>query len=201
MMHERTKTMPHWSAAAIVAIVALGVGGAMFLLVQQNRELKATLAVIVAGYTEAPGAPAGDDLYVGARVPDLDVESPNGEVASLREVMGDGGVMAILTTTCPFCERTVPIWDTIGTELASGGRKWVALSLHPRAATDLYQDRLAIEWPLLTIASNDQWLVRAVPVTLVYDAEGKIVRVWRGQLRATQIEEIRGAVTSLVDDR
>ena len=94
----------------------------------------------------------------------------------------------VLTTTCPYCRRTLPTW----TRLADSVRRlegWsvdvVGISLDSTEATRRYGEAQGIAFPLVTFPSRklkQLYRARAVPQTLVLDEEGRVLYARTGLL-------------------
>ena len=107
----------------------------------------------------------------------------------------------VLTTTCPYCRQTLPIW----TRLADSVRHlegWavdvVGISLDSSEATKRYAEAQGVAFPLVTFPSRklkQLYRARAVPQTLVLDEEGRVLYARIGLLEpAATLDSVYRAV-------
>ena len=160
----------HFPAILVSLALALVVG-VMWILVEQNRALKASL-----GRTRMPPS---SELVTGLQLPDLPLLALTGEAVSLAEVThGRAVVVGFLTTTCPACAANLPNWRELSADLATRGITFIALSFDDSAATRAYRTEHRIDWPIWTISATARTLLprTVVPTTLVLDGARVIVR-------------------------
>ncbi len=122
---------------ALCALVAYSV----WSLAAANRTLRAELADLRA--TTSVGS-----LGAGDRLPSVGLRALDGTTADLSELVAEGGVVAFLTTTCPFCEQTLPAWRALAERAANCGALFVALSLDDPETTRRYVEDLGAGLPL-----------------------------------------------------
>lgn len=128
--------------------------------------------------------------YRGYVLPTFAATTITGDTATIGAVNDPQGrqVVLILTTTCPHCLATLPIWrqvvDSVGR--TEGHRvRVVAISLDSVHLTVDYAAAHQIDYPL--VALTDWRLVqllkaRAVPQTLVVDDRGVVLFAHTGRL-------------------
>lgn len=183
-----------WLVRSLVGLATVGVAALIFFLAEQNRILKEELSnrAVEARRIDAPGLAAGQSL------PPVSVEELAGrDQVELPVLLGRGGVIAVLTTTCPYCERTLPVWNELASVLDGEGLEFIGLSLHERALTTEYQERHDVPWPLWILSSSPRQLrVSAVPTTIAYSREGRVVGIWQGMLRSEQVADVVGAIVA-----
>jgi thiol-disulfide isomerase/thioredoxin len=90
-------------------------------------------------------------------------------------------LLFVLTTTCPYCKKTLPLWAA----LADSARKlagWriavVAISLDSAPATGRYAVEHALPYPVTTFPIRklrELYRARAVPQTMVLDHQGRVL--------------------------
>lgn len=129
--------------------------------------------------------------YRGYAVPTFRTTTLAGDTMTVGEVADSGGkqLVFVLTTTCPFCQATLPVWaalaDSVG-RLVGKPTQVVALSLDSIPATARYVARHGLRYP---VGRFPDWKVaqlfraRSVPQTLVLDHRGEVVFAHIGQLR------------------
>lgn len=102
---------------------------------------------------------------------------------------GSPEVMFFFTTTCPYCRRMIPIWETIAARARSSNGRFRAfgLGLGTDSSIRAYvHDRSVpfdvVEFPDSTI--QELYRVEGVPLTLVLSTDGRIVLSRIGMLDA-----------------
>jgi peroxiredoxin len=97
----------------------------------------------------------------------------------------------VLTTTCPYCRQTLPVWSKL-TDSARRLAGWtvdvIGISLDSAAATKRYGEAQGLGFPLVTFPSRklkQLYRARAVPQTLVLDEEGRVLYARTGLLEPT----------------
>lgn len=194
-MSERQRTS--WAFNALLLVAVGVVGFVMYGLVEENRELKARIAQLQA-------TPVAGSLVAGAELPEARVMAPGSEAADLREVVGEGGVVAFLTTTCPYCRATLPTWSRLAEQASASGHVFVAVSLDSPEATRAYVEETGIEFPVLVPATTADAAaidVVTVPYTVVVGPDQTIRDGWLGQLSDTSAASIATALDDLENGR
>lgn len=201
-MKKVSVEVPGWFSGVIVGFVAVGLCSIIWALVDQNRELKSALAREGTASSANAAFDSAERLAKGDTLGSVQLIAADGKIEDLAEVMGDnGGVLAVLTTTCPYCLETLPVWEELYETLDAQGIPFIGISLHDRPLTDQYVQQHAIPyrvWSLANIADSRELRIRAVPVTVVYSGAGDVASVWNGLLNASQVPAVarvaRGSV-------
>ena len=158
----------------IMAIGLVAVSALCIALATQFRDLSRSYDVL----RQRSGLP-----HAGYYVPMFDATTATGD--SLRIGATSGArhrqLVFVMTTTCPYCRQTLPIWAA----LADSVRRlpgWtvdvVGISLDSAEATRVYSEIHAVAYPLVTFPSRklkQLYRARAVPQTLVLDEEGRVL--------------------------
>lgn len=189
MSAEQRPLLPTWASSTLVAIAFTSLVVVTWSLAQQNRLLKR-------GVEPEPLA----SLDSGDQLGTIGLRSLDGEDTELITAIDGGGVMVIFTTTCPFCEATLPFWDMLKQQVSESGWPFVAVSLHDAERTQVYLSQHNLEWSAWTPATpGDREALNAkiVPTTAVVDAHGKVISLWRGALQEEEVREIRDAMAAL----
>lgn len=186
-------TVPSWVSNLAILAVAAGVAWLIWSLAAENRELKARIA-------ELSRPDPAESLVAGDPLPDVALDGPEGP-QSTADLAAEGAVLAFLTTRCPYCERTLPLWSDLQGRLEKSGIPFVAISLDPPAATRQYAALHDIEWPMWTVTDPDEiprLEVNSVPYTVVVSPEGRVSDVWLGALLEADLEAIGEAVEAKI---
>lgn len=169
-----------------VVVIAYGVWSVTI----QNRALIENLDNL-----RRPGLPE-DRLARGDTLPDVPLQSLEGQVVTTAELTRQARVVVVLTTTCPFCEQSLSAWDEVARQLEAQEMGFAGISLHSAELTEAYVREHEIAWPLLVIdaAAKPQLGVRAVPRTLVLREDGVIDQVVSGRFDREDGEAVLGVL-------
>ncbi len=187
--------LPEWISSTLFLILMLGVAYVVWALTSENRELKSEIAQL-----RAQSSILGASLQPGDELPALAISDLAGRSATLSDLMPGGGVIAFLTTTCPFCEATLPAWNGLSRAYAASDVPFAGVSLDDAELTRAYAAEMDVRWPLWLpedpLEAGTELRVPLVPLTVRVGAGGVVERVWRGALG----EEDVGALLDLLDD-
>jgi hypothetical protein len=183
-----------WLSTAVVLLAAVCVAYVIFSLAKENRELKAQLR-------EYQASPLEVSMKAGEPVPEVDMIDLEGNRATLRSLVEQGGVMAFLTTTCPYCRETLPDWKALAGAYTERGVPFFFVSLHDGALTATYAQDQGIEWPMWVTADPyavSELRVDSVPFTVLVEP-GAIVREVRlGPLTNSDIGRLEEALDGVL---
>lgn len=167
-----------FSFAATAGALALAAGLVVLLafrasdLHEQNQELRQRLRY----------------PYAGMLVPTFRTAAPDGG----EIVVGEAGrhkrqVLAVLTTTCPYCLASLDAWKAIAAALDSiPGASMVGLSLDSADVTARYAREHQLPFPVIRFPDERTrrlYRAGAVPQTLVLDGEGRVLLARLGLLQ------------------
>lgn len=175
-----------------IAVVGLAflVVAIVWSLITQNRALKDSLERA----TIASSTSSLSELQPGEQIATVDVMNVDGNYENLSDVLnGETTVVTVFHTTCPYCEGTLPAWRELNARLEAVEVDLVGISFHARAATTQYLERHAIDWPVWTLtkdADKRVFKVVAVPTTIVVSAGGTVLRLFRGVISPTDVEDV-----------
>ena len=182
-----------WLSNAIFLLAAIGVSWLIFSLAQENRQLKAQLR-------QQQASPLELSMAAGESVPEVDLVNLEGGKGELRELMAEGGVLAFLTTTCPYCRETLPIWSELAAMYEDRGVPFVWVSLHDQALTEAYAREQGLERPMWLTADPDavpELRVDAVPFTVLVGPGSTVEQVWLGPLTPPDIGRLESALNAV----
>ena len=186
MTKASTSSLQRLSNLLIVAIVAVA-AVVIWSLVEQNRILKDQLS----GTSQIDSSL--EFFETGDTLPNVTIATTTGATAELLSRIDGGGVVAFLTTTCPFCARSLGEWEKIQDDLKQAHLPLIGISLHPAEMTREYVEQHNIAFPVVTVPSledQDRLKVGAVPFTVAVDDSGTVTKAWRGLLTPSATDEI-----------
>ena len=158
------------------------------LLAAENRELNGQIADLRAQRNSLQETTALQISFVeGDTIPDTPVVGPAGETATLSELVSRGGVIAFLTTTCPYCKEMLPVWAQLSEQYAACGVPFVGVMLDTAEATAQYVTEQSVEFPLwaLVETATADLKVAIVPYTMLVEPSGVVRDTWPGLLAGT----------------
>ncbi|HJO05173.1 MAG TPA: hypothetical protein QGG47_14495 [Acidobacteriota bacterium] len=97
------RNVPEWVSSALLLTLCVGVAYVMWALASENRELKSEISRL-----RDQSSTLGLALQPGDALPTTLLDDLVGRPATLDALVPGGGVVAFLTTTCPFCKETLP---------------------------------------------------------------------------------------------
>lgn len=165
------------AANGLFLLAAAVIGYAAWSMASQNRALIESLADL-----RRPGD-LQDQIGPGDTLPDVPLVGLDGKEVTMAQLARRARVVAVLTTTCPFCEQSLAAWEEVAEQLDALGMGFAGISLHSAELTQAYAREHEIGWPLLVIdeAAKPHLAVRAVPRTLVLDDDGVVDQVVSGR--------------------
>ncbi|MFO7646730.1 redoxin family protein [Halomonas campaniensis] len=134
-------------------------------------------------------APLGGGMTLQS-LPDLTLESVEGEAVNLRELQGERVVLNLWATWCPPCLREMPLLaeadtrDGVTVVVANQGEDLLPVVRY------LDDQGLAFRYPLLDPRQELMVLLESpgLPTTVLFDAEGRAVERHVGELSRAQLE-------------
>jgi peroxiredoxin len=99
----------------------------------------------------------------------------------------------IFTTSCPYCLKTITVWNQIAENLESSGCTVIGISLHDLELTRRYTK--ANDLRFYTVVNEDtsfqsKYEVSGVPMTVLVRGDGVVEGVWRGELSHDSANEV-----------
>ncbi len=185
-MTETAPKAPWTPILSYVLIVMLT--AEVVLLAKQNRDLKATINRMSAGPMET--------LKPGESVGTIAAWTLGGETRQLRfDDAPRKSLLFVLSTTCPHCEKNLPLWQEIAVRGGADSCRIVGVSLHDLPTTRAYVAAKGIRFEVVSAADSDftrHYKIPGVPETILLDARGRVEKTWIGELSDAQTREILG---------
>jgi peroxiredoxin len=159
------------------------------LLLQQNRDLK----------RGTPAIRASSALRSGIRVAPFSYRTLGGQQATLG--FGDARrrtLLFVISTTCPWCEQSVPQIQAIARAVRGDRVRLMAVSIHDPAPTRSFAAEQRVDFDLVCAAASDEfqrdYRIEGVPTTLLVNGDGVVLGVWEGAITPELAREIESAV-------
>jgi peroxiredoxin len=179
-MEAMSKRVNWKTILAVTAILFLTTE--VVLLMLQNTDLKRQLNV------KAP-----EMLKAGDEVPPLRAVSMAGDTMN---VTYDDGInrylLLVFSTTCPHCEKTLPIWKEIVAEMQDENCDILGVSTSNLDATRKYIVEKGIDFNVVATDTSfwRKYKVNGVPATILIKDKGQVENVWFGELSDENKDEI-----------
>lgn len=128
----------------------------------------------------------------GFKLPDLD-----GKMRDVNEWNGKVLVVNFWATWCPPCRREMPDFIDMQEKYGAQGLQFVGIALDEVTKVQDFIDTMGVEYPVL-VGGDDAMQAAiaygnsfgALPYTAIIDRQGKIVSVFRGEVKRDQAEEL-----------
>jgi len=119
-----------------------------------------------------------------------------GEAATLSELVSRGGVIAFLTTTCPYCKEMLPVWAQLSEQYAARGVPFAGVMLDTVEATAQYVTEESVGFPVwaLMAPAAAGLKVAIVPYTMLVEPGAVVRSVWPGVLDPTETATLAAAL-------
>ncbi len=144
----------------------------------------------------APPAP-------GSQVPDFELKDPSGGTLRLSSLRGEVVVLHFWATWCPHCLAEMPVLAEAARDPAFRGVRILAVNLgEPAKVVSRYLRSHSLDLPVLLDSRGKvaaAYGVVGLPVSLIVDASGKLVRqISMGSLSR---DELAGSLAPLLETK
>jgi thiol-disulfide isomerase/thioredoxin len=164
-----------------------------------SAEAARTAAAARAGIT---GADAGALVQspVPQTVPDIRMPDMQGHLVALSQYRGHPLIINFWATWCPPCRREMPLLQQLWTREGPSGLRIVGIAVDTHDAVAQYLRRTSVGYPLLVgedqanAAASRFGIQPVLPFSVFADANGDIVAVKIGELKAAEADYIISAV-------
>jgi peroxiredoxin len=177
-----------WSVILIVLVLVMGVE--IFLLVQENRELRSALKI--------PRGPI-KILNPEEKVPPLVGIDLKGEEVKVEYPSSKKTVLFWFSATCPSCEHNLEFWKEIYQKHSSAKLRFFGVTNSGEEKTKEFVDKFQLEFSVLIVSDFsllDQYRVEVIPQTMLIDNNGIVGKVWPGPLSESYKKEIEEMISS-----
>lgn len=153
--------IPTVAAAALVLVAVLAV---------QNGRLRTELADL--RYRSIrPQAGQFVPSFVASTTTGDTVKILSGDTASRQ-------LLLVFTTTCPYCEASVPAWNDLARRVTPEGAVVLGISLDSLDQTRRYAEQHGLQYPVIQFPSEAyrrMYRANSVPITMVIDGGGHVI--------------------------
>ncbi|HZW03733.1 MAG TPA: TlpA disulfide reductase family protein [Anaerolineaceae bacterium] len=139
----------------------------------------------------------GSNLPGSNGVPNLTLESLDGERVSLNQYRGSVVLINFWATWCPPCQKEIPALDAAYQAYADQGFVILGLDVgESRQAVERYATGIGISYPIL-LDEDDQWMSRfggvGLPMSVLIDRDGQIAETHLGELTPEELDGLLAA--------
>lgn len=122
-----------------------------------------------------------DRSHAGRPIPDVELADADGEPASLAELEGEPLLINLWATWCAPCIKELPTLEALGTRASAPRVIAVSQDVAPRGSVVAFLDKHDLTdlevWHDPNMALSGALDAQVLPTTILYDAEGR--EVWR----------------------
>ena len=153
----------------------------------------ATLTIEVVRLRQAHEAPVADSLAAGESAPAVDlVVVPTGEIVPLLEEFEGPTLVYFFTTTCAFCEASIPEIENLRFRLGNRVRT-IGVALDDLARARNYVETKTITWRVLAAPAPIVAAALRVPhvsTLALVGADAQVLQTWTGQVTTDTVAEV-----------
>jgi len=159
------------------------------LLIRQNHDLKSRGGAAAGIAALKPG-----DHVEGFSYRQLDGATYRLDYSDARKAH----LLFVLSTTCPFCQKSLPNIQEMFDLHKTGSCDLLAVSIHDLLLTAQFAAERKIGFRLVS-APDEQfsrnYKIGVVPTTILVRGDGVVDRVWEGELTRTLMREIESSLS------
>lgn len=181
-------------AFLVVATAALSV--LVVLLSNENKALSRALEKYEA-------AVKSKGLTVGDIVGDVQLIDAEARPFSLEFGEGRPYTLFLLTSAgCDGCELTLPVWESVLTEVQPQGLRIVNVCAGVTTPQELHEQAQPMWTSYLAPAGHEGWIrqIPLAPATLLIRPDGSILQRWYGPISEGQAAQLRTALIDVAGD-
>jgi thiol-disulfide isomerase/thioredoxin len=182
-LKEHLTTKRLYSTFLHLALIVLAVQVVMLTI--QNRKLKQVQSASIADQIKI-----GDTLTLRQ----LAVVDPR----KMLDTTSGKQLVFIMTTSCPFCKQTLPIWNELAARVTHS-ISVIGISLDSRDSTLAYMKSNDISFPLAISLDVGKFKkmnkITGAPITLIRESGGKVLQLWIGKLDKQKALEVEASTS------
>ena len=182
----------------VMVVLVVFLSAEVVLLVFQNRRLQKTLTEFTTGPTNR------GQLKPGEQLPVVDLKSLDGSTMKLEyQEPQKKHLVFIFTSTCPHCEATFPKWKQFADEIGNKSIITLGVCLDNLETTKELAEKRTPNFPMFS--ANDTsfsrlYKISGVPQTLLVDGNGKVEKIWVGELNKDNVAEVENSIHSFASN-
>lgn len=154
-----------WARAALIIIIGLGIGYAIFESMTKNRT----------------------EVEIGNRAPNFELANLQGEKVKLSDYRGQGVFLNFWATWCEPCINEMPLMNQVYKQVP--GVEILAVNVgQKKSAVSQFADELGFTFPILLDSNNETkglYKIGGLPVTILINEKGEIVDKITGELNSS----------------
>jgi len=186
-LREKLRKVSSVGLQAFIGFLAIAVLAQNVVLRGQNKRFKELQSTMVPrSLLPQTGSPT---IEVGRRVPSIGGITPDGKFRDMRLASNQpfGTLVITFSSGCPSCLHNQEGWQALASSLKSKGWHVVWVSRDAIVPTRKYSVLHAVDLADVVadppMRTYTQLALAAVPNTVVFDANGTVRQVWRGELK------------------
>lgn len=180
----------------VLPVVALTIAaGLVVILARQNQSLRSQQLELL----EQVRFP-----QPGVYVPVFNALTLRGDTTTVGSHPDPAGsqLLFFFNTRCPYCQQSMPAWNDLFTRLrGNGGTEVLGIGLDSLHLLEVYAHDQELGFPLISLLDRrlaELYRVRAVPLTVLVDADGHVAYARRGVLEVgEQVDSVLLAIGAL----
>jgi thioredoxin-related protein len=118
------------------------------------------------------------------------------QVSGLSFPRQRASVLLVISTSCHFCEESLPFYRTLSGDL-QGKADLLAVLPQSQAEAAAFLNTAHVEVTQIATASLSQLGVTGTPTLLLLDPSGKVQEVWLGRLDESKQAQVRSRLAQL----
>lgn len=154
-----------WARVALIIIIGLGIGYAIFESMTKNRA----------------------EVEIGNRAPNFELANLQGEQVKLSDYRGQGVFLNFWATWCEPCINEMPLMNQVYKQVP--GVEILAVNVgQKKSAASQFADELGLTFSILLDSNNETkglYKIGGLPVTILIDEKGEIVDKITGELKSS----------------
>jgi|ERR1041385_238082 peroxiredoxin len=186
-MEEAVKKT-NWTQSISYIVIMILITETVFLI-KQNKELKTTIKEMTASSIIEP-------LQPGERVEPVKIQSLDKKISELTyNEPQKKTLLFIFSTTCPHCEKNLPMWKSLVEHNNSNQCDVIGISIHQVDKTFDYVSSRNVNFITYSVSSDTsfsrKYKISGVPETVLLNGLGIVEKTWSGELTQEHTMEIQ----------
>lgn len=145
------------------------------------------------GYAFRQNLKGNEELEIGDKAPDFQLESLTGERVKLSDLKGKVVLINFWATWCPPCKKEMPAIQSVYNEFHDDGFVVLAVNLaESEYIISQFKKKTDIEFPIYLDKDESvksMYGVYYIPSSFFIDRQGKIARMYEGEMKIENLKE------------